>query len=338
MARRQRVHVEDVMAAAVEEQRQQEHSLAALARREDRQVDNAIAERMFVGPMVAWATERARGVSPAKAKDDGPTPWRWPNEIAVVRAVATRGDAHASVRGVGGNLGRMIDRKALGGGSAPTSTRAYEPSYDEHQHAAFVVWQTLTKRERELLEVMHVQIASQGDGGAASVAPKVRELEREGAIAGAFELLAPLKVRPGQLELARVKPMLLLAIAVEHLEIDAGEDRRKVVTSLVAKDLGRARDAFRDRLRAVDLSDANHRERQHLLVPPASLEDLGREVEVVVCIGAIAAEPIAHGTDVIAAIVAGERPHCDHARLVADASSWPSCDACGRPRMQGARP
>jgi hypothetical protein len=260
------------------------------------------------------------------------------DEIDVVRKLARGSAGYGVVGDYGGELGRSLERRALGTGSAPSSSRAYEPSTGSgHSDAAARVWASLTDAQRALLDGMF------GPGGAKSVAGKVREHMREGAVLGARQALEEyvaslrnrllslpqqfvLRLDPTEIDLHKATPMELLARAMGRL-VGSDEAEKARITAEVGKELLNARHSFRDRLRQVDLNAATAgkahladlgREKRPFLVPPASLAEKERIVDFGACAGFLAVD--------------GVRQTCGVLPTRADPSSWPRCDVCGNPR------
>lgn len=306
------------------------------------------------------ATKAERAI--AEADPDGPRAlarkrsqvertWLWDDETQVAHALAgsegkREGFAGCWVGGLGGfssSFGDQLERARDGVAGAWGGRTSYDPASggSAHYAAAFDVWMTLAAAERLVLSAMFGDLFVPRDRGPRSVAAKVREFMREGAIASARSVLdaAPFV----GLDLEAVTPTQLAAIKLRRLAADADAETKAKVTGELSLEVRAARRTFRDRLRAVDvnacldrLADSSGipRDRKPYLIPPASLQELEaqRAHEQRVCIGPIELEPVGPER-VIEAIVAGERPHCGSALVTADVSSWPRCDVCRRPKQ-----
>lgn len=306
------------------------------------------------------ATKAERAI--ADAAPDGPRAtarkrsqversWFWDDETQVAHYLAGaegKREAYAGqtirvVESAPGAFGRQLERARDGIGAVWGGRTSYDPSShgSAHRAAAHDVWQTLARSERIVLSAMFGDLLEPGDRGPRSVAAKVREFMREGAVASAHALLGAPPFRGVDLE--AVTPTQLAAIQLGRLSASADADTKAGVTSELSIELRAARRTFRDRLRGVDvnacldrMADAAGlaRDRRPYLIPPASLAELEaqRAREERVCIGPIDLDPIDPSVDVLLAIAAGDRPHCGSSLVVADVSSWPRCDACHLPK------
>lgn len=328
MARRSRV------AVVIAEQTLGEHSIAGLKAREDERIATEIADTMPLrasAPMrtdedmgakipIALPPSHTRGGKRGPRAPDAPV---WASVEDAVRAGCCSGGPDARGRGLGGELGRAYERRALGTPGA-TSTRSFEPWMSD---ALFVAWRvacrTLTEPEQALLVVMHASLAGGEDGGAKAVAAAIRSL-RETSLEEATARL-PWFARGLSLDLARAPRLAAIRLGRTTLA-RAGQDEDEVAA--VATEAAEARRKLRDALLLVDLDtsgeslqgDPKRLGARRPLIPRPSLRALERRELVRACDG------------VVRLTEAGVREPCIAIDVFEDVRSWARCDVCGRPK------
>jgi len=317
-----------------------EHSLAGFVERADRELDVQVTSASALRA-VREARRSEEALVPRKRVERDESA-RWASEVEVVRACVKNGPPRASATRMGGDLGRALDRQALGTSGIASSSRAYEPELgSDHYRHAWRVWTTaLIAQEREILARMYASLVAPNDGGADRYARTIRAHLQHGKLADAEAALPACAVML-PLDDGRVAggslAHLLVAIALGWAIPDAPSLVRWPDAQVVRREVTTARLKFQAGLRRVELDasgeslarlgDKMPSGTKPLLIPRASLQELERNAPrqlMPVCLG-------------LGAMVNGSRQPCEVGEPVEVRPGATTCPVCGRPARRSSR-
>ena len=311
-----------------------EHSLAGFVERADRELDVQVTSASALRAVreARRASEEVGGPRKRIERDESA---RWASEIEVVRACVKNGPPRASSTRMGGDLGRALDRQALGTSGIASTSRAYEPDLgSDHYRHAWRVWTTaLISQEREILTRTFASLVAPNDGGADRYARTIRAHLQHGKLADAeaslpaCAVMLPLEdIRVHGVALASILVAIALGWAVDgETEITRWPD-----SQVVRREVAVARAKFRDALRRVELDasgesltrlgDRLPSGTRPLLIPAPSMRELAEPPRAVAaCLG-------------LGAMVDGLRQDCEVDVVVMRVGSATPCPVCNRPR------
>jgi len=305
------------------------HSLAGWVARSDRQLDDEIE----LGAPIRAVREARRSDEPSapRRRVERDETARWSSEIEVVRVCVRLGPPQASPTRTGGDLGRALDRIALGTAGVRSSGRVAEPDLgSDHYRHAWRIWSTtLDARERRMLSLMYAELGGRNDGGADRIARTVRTHLQHG---NASEAEAALPACAVHLPAEGASAAALVAIVLGWAREDATRLEAWPDAPAVRSEVSAARTKLRTALRRVELDASGESLTQlgdrlpsgtkPLLIPAASSRELERATPlrtVAVCLG-------------LGPVVDGVRTECEVEVLEVRVEALPRCPACSRPR------
>lgn len=310
------------------------HSLAGrieqLDREQDERTEAGRIDRLVLDAKKESDADAGAPSGPRQRVDRDETA-QFADELQVVRKCVANGPPTFGLLGDrGGEMGRALDRHALGTSGIATSTRAYEPhTGSDHYRHAWRCWMALSADERTLLTAMYAALESRTDGGADKIARTIRAFVQHGKSA---EAAAALPSFATALAPEAANAAVLLAIALGWWREDAKTIDGWPDAKAIKQGVSMARQNLRQALRRVGDLDASgvslHSPEfvmsggtKPLLIPAASDRELRKEradwQAVPVCMG-------------LGAVVDGAREPCTIEAGSVDVNTAATCPVCGK--------